>query len=417
MITHQRYADMVTQDEKNSLQTMLKSARHFKDTMMHPSILAGIAALSLTLVPSLAVAQASGLSAPQASVAPEFAKFTPNPSNKLRIEYEVWDEILNNLVFLTGLSTRQAAPKPEALTGSRFVWEHTSPYRQEGNKIPFSVLKNEHIATLQEYRRDLENVSTTINIASLPKSEQLAYWYNLHNVTVITLIAENYPVAEPDKLLIGSDKVPMHDAKILSVSGSKLSLRDIRENIVYPNWGDPKVIYGFFLGDIGSPSVQSQAFTAENTEKLLNSNADEFVNSLRSFGRGGISKIYKDAERFYFPSFEQDLRGHFQQYMWDEVYVELANVKSLKINPYEYAIADMEGGHGARVISNVTIDGKPVTDSQSFALASYTNQIKDKARVLLRQGRIKRGVVIVGDEEETDGRARDTESAGSGENN
>lgn len=379
------------------------SKKGFKDNIMRPSaFLSGFVGLSLTFSTSALGSEVPAQPTAQISPAPEFVKFRPNPSNKLKIEYSVWNEILNNLVFLTGLSTRQAAPMPEALTGSRFVWEHTSPYRQEGNKIPFSLLRDEHIQTLREYKVDLENVSTRIDIASLPKSEQLAYWYNLHNVAVITLIAENYPVAEPSKLLIGPAKTPMHDAKFIAVGGQMLSLRDIRENIVYPNWNDPKVIYGFFLGDIGSPSVQSEAFTAQNTEKLLNASADEFVNSLRSFGRGGISQIYKDTERFYFPNFETDLRAHFQLYMWDEVFAEVQKTDSLKINSYEYDIADMEGGHGPHVIANVTIDGKPVKDSQGYALASYTNQIRDKSKVLLRQGKVKRGVVIVGDEEETD---------------
>lgn len=368
---------------------------------MRFSILAsGIAALSLTFPARAIASEAHAPLALQVSISPVFAKFIPNTANTLKIEYTVWDKILNSMVFLTGLSTRQVAPKPDALAGSRFIWEHKSPYRYEGNKIPFSMLTEEHIATLQEYKRDLENLSEKIDIASLPKNEQLAYWFNLHNVSVITLIAENYPVVEPSKLRIGPEKAAMHDAKVISVSGSMLSLRDIRENIVYPNWQDPKVIYGFFLGDIGSPSVINRAFTAENTEKLLDTNANEFINALRSYSRGGISKIYKDVGRFYFPDFETDLRAHFELYMWPEVFEELEKTGRLKINPYEYDIADMEGGHGPQVVGNVTIDGKPVRDSRSYALVSYANRIRDKTRVLLRQGKIKHGVVTVGDEKE-----------------
>jgi hypothetical protein len=357
----------------------------------------GLASLSLGLSASALAESAPAGQLASISEALEFAKFKPDPKSQLKIDYAFLDGILNNLVFLTGLSTREVAPKPQPLTGSRMIWEHTSPLRQEGNKIPFSKLKQEHILILQEYKRDLEDLSTTINIASLSKKEQLAYWLNLHNVTVITLIAENYPVAQPSKLKVGPQKMPMHDAKIISVNGSKISLRDIRENIVYPNWPEAKVMYGFFLGDIGSPSLQGQAFTATNTEKLLNQNADEFVNSLRSFSRGGISKIYKDAERFYFPNFEADIRDHFQLYMWDDVFEELSETSQLSINSYDYDIADMEGGRGPGVIGNLTVDGKPVSDSQSYAIASYTNQIRDKTRVLLRQGKIKRGVVTVGD--------------------
>jgi hypothetical protein len=87
--------------------------------------------------------------------------------------------------------------------------------------------------------------------------------------------------------------------------------------------------------------------------------------------------------------------------MWDEVYEEYATTRTFKINSYEYDIADMEGGHADHVIGNVTINGKPVKDSRTFAITSYTNQIKGKTEILLKQGRIKRGKVIVGDEEDT----------------
>jgi hypothetical protein len=198
--------------------------------MKAPFLLSGFAALAMTCTSTLAAApQAPAQPSAQLSMAPEFAKFKPRPSNTLKVDYAVWNEILNNLVFLTGLSTRQIAPKPEALTGTKFVWEHTSPFRQEGNKIPFSMLKPEHIATLQEYKRDLETVSNTVDIAALPENEQLAYWLNLHNASIITLIAENYPVLEPSNLKLGTEKAPLHDAKVIAVAGHMMSLRDIRE--------------------------------------------------------------------------------------------------------------------------------------------------------------------------------------------
>lgn len=374
-----------------------------RNPLIRSSLLAAFMSLAAVIVAPAAYAQMPAEILTKA----EFAKFQPKPSNNVKVDYVVWDEILNNMVFLTGLSTRQVAPRPEAIIGTRFVWEHTSPYRLEGNKIPFSLLNSDHVAVLQEYKHDLEDVSNQVDIASLPKREQLAYWYNLHNLTVITLIAQNYPTTKPRKLLIGPEQAGFHDAKVITVGGTKLSLRDIRENIVFANWRDPRVIYGFFHGDIGSPSIQSQAFTAENIDKLLNYNADEFVNSLRSFSRGGVSKIYKEAEPFYFKEFEKDLRDHFAHFMWENVLAEVKKTDRFEINPYDDDIADMEGGHGPRVIANVIINDKPVRDSQTRAIASFTNQVKEKTRTLLRQGKVTRGEVIVGDEEDAESSGND----------
>jgi hypothetical protein len=336
---------------------------------------------------------ATTISMQQAAV--DFGKFTPKPSNNKRIDFKFWSDVLQGSVMMTGVSTRQVAPKPSPLTGSRFVWEHKSALRREGNKIPFSRMDDSHIATLKSYRKELEEISKTIDIATLPKDEQLAYWFNLHNAVVIALIAENYPVVVPSSLKLGEQKQLFHDAKVINVNGTLLSLRDIRENIVFRNWQNPMVMYGFFYGDIGSPSIPTKAFTAENTDELLEQNADEFMNALRGFQNGRISKLYKEAAPYFFPNFEKDLRTHFETYMWEDVKKELSKVKTFKIAPYEEEIADIEGGHSPRYVGPVTINGKPVRDSQSFAMQSFVAQLREKRAVLISQGRLKRGTVTV----------------------
>jgi hypothetical protein len=325
----------------------------------------------------------------------DFDKFIPKPTNNKRIDFKFWSDVLQGSVMMTGVSTRQAAPKPSPLTGTRFIWEHKSPYRREGNKIPFSRMDDNHIATLKAYRTELEDISKTVDIATLPKEEQLAYWFNLHNAVVIALIAENYPVVVPSSLKLGPQKQLFHDAKLINVNGTLLSLRDIRENIVFRNWQNPMVMYGFFYGDIGSPSIPTKAFTSENIDELLEQNADEFMNALRGFENGRISKLYKEAAPYFFPNFEKDLRTHFETYMWEDVKKELAKVKAFKVAPYEYEIADIEGGYSPRYVGPLTIDGKPVRDSQSFAMQSFVAQLREKRSVLIAQGRFKRGTVTV----------------------
>ena len=122
----------------------------------------------------------------------------------------------------------------------------------------FSYLDSQYKSGVSEYRKDLQDVGSNIDLTRFSRDEQLAYWLNLHNVAVIEQIALNYPVKTPRKIKIdiNGNKVDLHDAKFITVKGVSLSLRDIREKIVYPNWDNPDVIYGFFHGDIGSPSVQ-----------------------------------------------------------------------------------------------------------------------------------------------------------------
>ena len=217
-----------------------------------------------------------------AASAGEFDKFVPRPAKQTSLDYAIWQDALQYMVLRMGLSTREGATRPDPTIGSRRVWGHDSRVRMEGNRIPFSLMDEAAIATFTEYRQDLERVATQVDIASLPRAEQLAFWINLHNVAMIEQIALNYPLKAPSRLLLGENKTPLDVTPFITVNGVSMSPKDIRTRIVYPNWKDPKVIYGFFRGDVGSPSIQREAHTGENVDRLLLEGANEFVNSLRA---------------------------------------------------------------------------------------------------------------------------------------
>ena len=132
---------------------------------------------------------------------------------------------------------------------------------------------------------DLERISGELDIAALPRNEQLAFWFNLHNAAMLEAIAREWPVRQPREIMV--DGVPLDDAQFLTVRGIAMSLRDIRENIVFANWRDPKVIYGFWRGEIGGPALEREAYTGANVNSLLDIAAQDFVNSLRGIQQRG----------------------------------------------------------------------------------------------------------------------------------
>jgi len=196
---------------------------------------------------------------------------------------------------------------------------------------------------LTAYRQDLEQIATDYDITQFPRKEQLAFWFNLHNLTVIEQIAKVYPTKRPRNLNVDVNGVTtnFHDAKIMNIKGVPLSLRDIRENIVYKNWRDPNVIYGFFHGDIGSPAIQNYAYTAGRVDDMLKQNAEEFVNSLRGFRlsrstTGQVSEIYETEGAFFFPDWQSGLRTHLLTHVNPVVKPDLLKSAELK-NPFDDA--------------------------------------------------------------------------------
>lgn len=310
-----------------------------------------------------------------------FAIFTPSREPiRHRIDYEIWDYALKNIVLSMGPSTRSRPYAEPASFGTRIRQGHNSRYRTEGSLVGFLFFEPEVIASFTEYRQDLEQVAGTLDIATLPRNEQLAFWFNLHNVALLEQIAQAWPVRQPRMIEI--DGVPLDDAKILNLRGIPASLRDIRENIVFANWRDPKVIYGFWRGEIGGPALESQAYTGANVASLLDLAAEDYINSLRGTQKNGaslqVSTLYDETRRFYFPDFERDLRAHLARYANEEVGDILARTDRTEAVIREWDIADLSGG--ARLANYI-----PASSIDGSGRESYSARVPYGLAMLLRQ--------------------------------
>ena len=370
----------------------------------------GAAGLVLSPAPALAQAEAQGSAAVQGDA--RFDRFVPQESTKAtRLDYAVWDEALDFFVFSMGISLRERAPTVLPSVGTRVVYGHDSPYRLEGNRVAFSYLEDDVIESLTTYRQDLESMADQLEIAKLPRNEQLAYWINLHNVAVIEQIALAYPLSRPSNLKIGPEELPLDEAPFITVNGVAMSPRDIRTKIVFPNWRDPKVMYGFFRGDIGGPSLRSKAFTGDNVDTLLDGAAREFVNALRGVHNRGstlqVSRIYAEARPFFFPAWPDDLRVHLRNYASEEVLELLDKTDEVDAVLYEEDIADLAKGEKEPVYTNVqTTDEngnlQPVDTSQIprniLRMVAERNEKLNKA--IRRGDRIGRVIVLPDEPEE-----------------
>lgn len=390
--------------------------------MMQKILIAMLAASALAA--PLAAKSTFGLEQPSPSATPaaSYARFTPaaEPLDH-RLDWTHWDEALGWMVIPMGPSLRDGAPTVSPSTGTRRIYGHDSRLRLEGNRVAFSFVTPEIITALGDYRADLERIGSTLDLSRLPRNEQLAFWLNLHNVAVIEALARAYPLPSPQERTFGPDDTLLDDAKLITVAGVALSPRDIRERIVYPNWRDPKVIYGFWRGQIGGPSIQRLAFTGENVDQLLALSGEEFVNSLRGIEAWGgalrLSKIYEEAAPFYF-SEDAALRTHLGKFARPEVTALMNRHAQIAFKPLESDLADVDRGErdpGANFVcvgyggavgsyllpvasENCTVPGTRVSR------AAHRLMEERAAKLLLAQRRgIRLGTVIVGDGTSADG--------------
>ena len=337
------------------------------------------------------------------SLAQGFSQFAPKTKTRsTRIDYTIWDEALKDVVLDLGPSTRIRAPKPRAAIGSRMVKGHKTAYRLEGSRFTFAYITDEYRSGLTEYRKDLQTLPSRLDITRLSREEQLAYWFNLHNVAVIEQIAKAYPTQRPSsiKVTIDGRKVKLDGAKFIEVNGTKMSPKDIRTQIVYPNWTDADVIYGFYRGDIGSPVLPRFAYDAGNLSYTLDDNGYEFVNSLRGFhrtlGKRNVSAIYEEAAPYYFQSWDADLTKHLSSHIKEELESDLLTGEPFRVDRYDTMVADLSGGRGLGT-SGAPIGGQLSMSAETARLLGEVRQKQDILRGRGEIGQQPKGWVVIED--------------------
>ncbi len=185
----------------------------------------------------------------------------------------------------------------------------------------------------------------SVPVGRLARGEQRAFWINLYNALTVRVILEHYPV----KTIRDIDISPglfadgPWDKTLIEIEGEPVSLNDIEHRILRPIWQDPRLHYAVNCAALGCPNLQGVAFTAENTESLLEAGARAYVNHPRGarFEKGHIivSSIYA--------WFTEDFGGtdaaviaHLRGYAEPALDAKLARVKRIDDHAYDWRLND-----------------------------------------------------------------------------
>lgn len=349
-----------------------------------------------------------------------------DPDSKFTINYDDVDAILKVMVVDVGRSLRKKAPEPKAKTGTRMKTQVSRTTMYEGNRFHFEEFENneEFRQGLHSIRKSLEAIPGRLPLEHFNRTEQLAYWLNLYNVTVLDELVKIYPESKIKKEVVGRKSI--FEPKILNVAGVPLSLNDIQYTILAANYdNDPLIMYGLYQGYIGGPNIRKRAYNAENVYRFLQDNAERFINSNRGtyaeYDKFEVSSLYERNEQ-YFPNFDADLKQHLMRFIEGPERGALQAANTLKPSIDDWTITDVGtsyrqiGGsfatsQAAMLDSVVTAqpDGSGGTVSTNFSSASssmialspelsafdpeqldYLSTIKEReeAANLLREGRV-----------------------------
>jgi len=108
-------------------------------------------------------------------------------------------------------------------------------------------VKKDHLPALNAYLDTLAKVDPS----KLDKNEQLAYYINLYNATMIRAITDRLkPGYSPNEKDYGIFKEPL-----VRTHGKTISLNDLENNVVRPTFKDPRIHVALVCGGAVVPAA------------------------------------------------------------------------------------------------------------------------------------------------------------------
>jgi len=266
--------------------------------------------------------------APQAELWPRWQAH--DAANDARIDHRGWEEILRVYLF-------------EGKDGI--------------NRFDYAGLSEADRAGLDRY---LERLSQ-IRISTYNRDVQRAYWINLYNALTVREVLRFYPVSSIRDISSGFFSFGPWDKEVIEVEGEQLTLNGIEHRILRPIWRDARLHYALNCASLGCPNLQPQAFSADNTEAMLDHAAREFINHPRAAqvvdGKLRVSSIYL----WFIADFGGDDAGvirHLQQYADSSLARALKDIRRIDNDDYDWRLNSVSDASDIKR-SSANVGGEP----------------------------------------------------------
>ena len=212
------------------------------------------------------------------------------------------------------------------------------------NRIAYAKVSEADRKRLDDYLSSL----SALRISEFSRDEQRAYWINLYNALTVRTILDHYPVDSIRDISIspGFFSIGPWGKKLIAVEGEEVSLDDIEHRILRPIWKDPRIHYAVNCASLGCPKLMPRAFTASNSDELLEQGARDFINSAHgarfdSDARLTASSIY-DWFQEDFGDNEAGVIAHLHLYAHPTLKKKLEGIDEVYDFEYDWTLNDVD---------------------------------------------------------------------------
>jgi len=181
------------------------------------------------------------------------------------------------LLVVLGLAAVVAPAATAAAAAPDYaVWnELLSRYYDPAKGMSYKALKARDAQTLAGLRQRLAEVDP----ASLSKNDQLAYWINLYNVSVVSVVVDRYPVESIRD--ISTDpiiRLNVFKKPSVKVKGGAISLNDVENDKIRAGFKDPRIHFAINCAAESCPPIRAEAYVGSRIGEQLDDQARRFLN-------------------------------------------------------------------------------------------------------------------------------------------
>lgn len=170
-------------------------------------------------------------------------------------------------------------------------------------------------AALKADSRELDAYVAALGVRSLvshpndfpSRESQLAYWINSYNALVFHAVIEHWPVKTVRD--IGTLPYSFFWRKKFTVGGKQYTLRHIENEFLRRGLAEPRIHFALVCAALSCPRLQRDAYTPENTERLLEEAARFYFREPRNL------KIDTASHRVTVPRIMTWYREDFEKYV------------------------------------------------------------------------------------------------------
>jgi hypothetical protein len=148
-------------------------------------------------------------------------------------------------------------------------------YYDPAKGMNYKALKANDKKTLDELRRQMAQVDPQ----ALPKNDQLAYWINLYNISVVNVVVENYPVASIRD--ISTDFIAhlnVFKKDYVQTKKGPMSLNDVENEKIRNHFMDPRIHFAINCAAKSCPPIRTEPYAGARIDQQLDDQARRFLN-------------------------------------------------------------------------------------------------------------------------------------------